>query len=288
MKVGFIGRSDFLYNTIEEFQEKNINIVFIHTTRAESDYQRKEEDFERLAKVIRCESSCGGTLIEKINWFQSLNVDIVVSVNYISLINSKVIDCFKYGIINAHGGDLPRYKGNACQAWAIINGEEKIGLTVHRMIGGAVDCGETLAKDYLYINENTRIKQVYEWMESSIPKLFGKVVDALAINKRFVPLEESDTTQGLRCYPRRREDGSIEWKKDSMEIVRLINASSEPYSGAFTKINGEELIIWRAKRISVEEKYCAVSGQVLKILEEGVVVACGTGQICISEVTTKG
>ena len=38
---------------------------------------------------------------------------------------NKVISIFTLGILNAHGGDLPRYRGNACQAWAIINGEEK-------------------------------------------------------------------------------------------------------------------------------------------------------------------
>ena len=37
----------------------------------------------------------------------------------------EVIDFFELGILNAHGGDLPRYRGNACQAWAIINGEER-------------------------------------------------------------------------------------------------------------------------------------------------------------------
>ena len=29
------------------------------------------------------------------------------------------------GILNAHGGDLSKYRGNACQAWAILNGEKK-------------------------------------------------------------------------------------------------------------------------------------------------------------------
>ena len=40
------------------------------------------------------------------------------------MFSQSTIDLFPLGIL-IHGGDLPKYRGNACQAWAIINGEEK-------------------------------------------------------------------------------------------------------------------------------------------------------------------
>ena len=52
------------------------------------------------------------------------NLDIGISYNYVDIINQDTIDLFKLGILNAHGGDLPRYRGNACQAWAILNKEK--------------------------------------------------------------------------------------------------------------------------------------------------------------------
>lgn len=67
-----------------------------------------------------------------------------MSLNYSSIISQKVIDLFPLGILNAHGGDLPKYRGNACQAWAILNGETKIGLCIHSMIGGEVDNGNII------------------------------------------------------------------------------------------------------------------------------------------------
>ena len=51
--------------------------------------------------------------------------------NYINIINKKIISLFKHGILNSHPGDLPKYK-NACPNWAILN-FEKIGLTIHAM-----------------------------------------------------------------------------------------------------------------------------------------------------------
>ena len=59
---------------------------------------------------------------------------------------------------NAHGGDLPRYRGNACQAWAIINGENKIGLCIHKMIGGELDISDIIARDFLKIDLGTKLQ----------------------------------------------------------------------------------------------------------------------------------
>ena len=205
-----------------------------------------------------------------------------------SLIDGEVIDCFKYGIINAHGGDLPRYKGNACQAWALLNGEDRIGLTIHRMEGTGIDCGEILAKSFLEVNEDTRIKEVYEWMESAIPNLFAKTINLIAEKENKIDGACEEHKNALRCYPRRREDGRINWKDKSIHIVRLVNASSEPYGGAYTSLNDKELVIWRAKRIEVEEEYCAIQGQILNITKNGIIVACGFGQVIISEVSYDG
>ena len=69
-----------------------------------------------------------------------------ISVNHLSIIDEDIINLFKYGILNAHGGDLPRYR-NACLR-PIINGEKKIGLCVHKMIGGELDNGDIISRDY--------------------------------------------------------------------------------------------------------------------------------------------
>jgi methionyl-tRNA formyltransferase len=68
--------------------------------------------------------------------------DIAVSINYTGVLPQGVIDLFPIGVLNAHGGDLPRYRGKACQAWAIINRESRIGLCIQKMIGGELDSGE--------------------------------------------------------------------------------------------------------------------------------------------------
>ena len=72
----------------------------------------------------------------------------------------------------SHGGDLPRYRGNACQAWAILNGEDRIGLCIHRMIGDELDSGDIIARDYFSIDQTTKVTKAWEWLHKKIPELF--------------------------------------------------------------------------------------------------------------------
>ena len=85
--------------------------------------------------------------------------------NYVDVISKEVISSFRLGILNAHGGDLPRYRGNACQAWAIFrNGENKMGLCIHKMVG-KIDSGDILERGYdLNIDANLTTLNALNWI----------------------------------------------------------------------------------------------------------------------------
>jgi methionyl-tRNA formyltransferase len=112
--------------------------------------------------------------------------------------------------------------------------------------------------------------------------LFG--VKMLQQDSNFILEKQSVLAKdALRCYPRRPEDGKIDWQKANSDILRLINASSEPYSGAFTFLNGKKINILRARLYEDNEVYCAIPGQIAKILplEEKVIVICGEGKLIL-------
>ena len=102
---------------------------------------------------------------------------------------------FRHGILNAHGGDLPKYRGNACQAWAILNGEEKIGLCVHKMVGGELDSGVIIERESMILDQSTKVGECYEWMNKRIPELFLSAVQRLEENEDYY-LEAQSTNPG--------------------------------------------------------------------------------------------
>jgi len=189
------------------------------------------------------------------------------------------------GILNAHGGDLPKYRGNACQAWAILNGEKRIGLCIHRMIGGELDSGDIIARDYLAIDHDTKVTRAWDWMMHRTPELMVEAVTRLSSDPSYVLERPSkDPKDALRCYPRKPEDGRIDWHQPALNILRLINASNKPYAGAFCDYDGDKLIIWDAELVNDDEVFCAAPGQVT-IIGKGIVeVACGYGKLRLLEI----
>lgn len=294
MKIAIIGRGELLFETAKLFVNKGFKVPLVITAKEAPEYKVKAADFELFAH----ENNALFIQTPKINEHQVIAkikelgvIDVAISINYSGVIAETVISLFKNGILNAHGGDLPRYRGNACQAWAIINGEKEIGLCIHQMIGGELDSGDIWEKKLYPITQDTRIGEVYEWFERDIPFMMLSAVFKIQ-NGEFHHLikQSKDPKEALRCYPRLPEDGKINWNAPAEEIIRLINASSEPYSGAYCVYEGNILTIWRAKLEIDFENHLSVAGQVCKIDNntKEVVVSCKTGKIRLLEVEYNG
>ena len=101
------------------------------------------------------------------------------------------------------------YRGNACQAWAIINGENKIGLCIHKMIGGELDNGDIIARDFLKIDLGTKVTDAWNWMTNRTLSLYLEALKALEKDHNFIlETQSKDPEKALRCYPR-RPDGFV-------------------------------------------------------------------------------
>lgn len=285
MKIAIIGRTEILYDTMLLLREAGHDIACILSAKEAPEYTRTARDFQILAEEWHIPFAFGGKILEHADILRNACADIAVSVNYPGIIPQDVIDLFPRGILNAHGGDLPRYRGNACQAWAILNGEQRIGLCVHKMVGGELDSGDIIVREYLPIDINTKVTQAWEWMGRRIPKMFVQAVDLLEKDPGYVlEVQSRNPADALRCYPRKPEDGRIDWNQSAESILRLINASNKPYAGAFCHFDGQKMIIWDAKLVEDEEIFCAVPEQVTKIGEGFVKVACGTGKIRLGQI----
>lgn len=289
MRVAIIGRTELLYDSARQLREAGHQIVCIVTAKEAPEYRRGAEDFRLLATEWGIPFANSPKIIECKDFLSQARADIAVSINYSGVIPEKITGMFRHGILNAHGGDLPRYRGNACQAWAILNGEERIGLCIHRMIGDELDSGDIIVRSYLPIDHNTKISAVWEWMAKATPGLMIEAVNRLAADPDYVlERQPKDPKRALRCYPRRPEDGRIDWSRTALDVLRLINASNKPYAGAYCDYEGRRMVIWDAALVDDDEVFCAIPGQVTAIAAGHIEVACGSGKLKIQRVQLEG
>lgn len=285
MKIAIIGRSEIMYDTALRLRADGHDIAAIVTAKEAPEYTRTATDFETLARDWGIPFVQTPRITEADERLRALGpLDIGISYNFSGIIPASTIGLFRLGILNAHGGDLPRYRGNACQAWAILQGEDRIGLCVHSMVPDELDSGDIIARDYFPLTLDTKITAVHGWMQQRVPALFAEAAAQLARDSGYVLCRQSkDPADALRCYPRRPEDGRIDWRASATDVLRLVNACNKPYAGAFTELEGQRLVVWDAE-LGPPENYLAVPGQVARIMPGGVDVTTGAGLLRLKTV----
>jgi methionyl-tRNA formyltransferase len=284
MRIAVIGRTRALLEAARLARRRGHELCAVWTCAAEAHYDADVAGFAALA----AESGALFSADRKINstasitMLQQLDCDVALSVNWPTQVSDKVMAAFRFGILNAHAGDLPRYRGNACPNWAILRGESSIGLCVHQMVE-SLDAGPVVLRDTHPLGERTYIGDLYLWIDGRIP---GMLVDAAEglVSGKLQPVPQ-DGSRALRAFPRRPSDGRIDWAQPTEMILRLVRASSRPFPGAFTTLeSARQVTIWRASRLVVEGEFAAVPGQVCFHRDGDPVIATGDGLMRLEEI----
>ncbi len=288
MNVVLLGRSSLALRSGQALIDAGHKLVLVATAKPAEYYDVAPADFRRLARRAGAPFLLSPRFAEAatIARLSRLGADVAASVNWPSVVGRPAIAAFPHGILNAHAGDLPSYRGNACPNWAILNGESHVGLCIHQMEADRIDSGPVLLRDSFPLGADTYIGDVVQWLETRIPELFVRTLRGLANNSLTPETQPADPSLSLRCYPRRPEDSRIDWRQSADHVYRLVRASSHPFAGAFTFLEGKRRVtIWKAAIYRHPGRFLAVPGQVLTIADGDPVIACGDGCLRLTDLT---
>ncbi len=182
-----------------------------------------------------------GTYTDKI---QKFNPDLIVVIGWYYMIPEAIRNLAAKGCVGMHASLLPKYRGGAPLVWAIINGEEKTGLTFF-YLGSGVDNGDIIAQHEIEIKETETIKDILDKVTASALDITREFIPMLSSGK--APRIKQDESQATTVPQRKPEDGQIDWNWDVKRIKNFIRAQTKPYPGAFTIINGKKINLWDAE-----------------------------------------
>lgn len=290
MRFAALGRTRWLYDSIVLALSRGHKVALIGTCAASPEYSLQERDFESLAASVGCPFFNDHKINQAkyIAMARESGAEIAISVNWLTLISQEMINQFPCGIVNAHAGDLPRYRGNACPNWAILNNDTEIVVTLHQMVP-ELDAGPVLLKRRFQIDRATYIGDIYRFMDRNVPEMFVEALDGYSSNQITPKPQPKDSDLALRCYPRMPEDGEIDWSRSAGDISALVRASAEPFAGAYTFLDGQRVIVWRARSELAPCPSLGIPGQVCEIRREPgeVAVFAGSGWVILEEVQTE-
>jgi methionyl-tRNA formyltransferase len=196
--------------------------------------------------------------------------DVIVATNWRTWIPPEIFTLPRLGTLNVHDSLLPAYAGFAPLLWALINGEDEVGVTAH-MMNDDLDAGDIVLQRAVPVGpRDTSTDLFHKTLE-----LFGPItVDGLAlIESGRTEWTRQDRSNASFFHKRSAEDSRIDWTWPAEDLDRLVRAQSDPYPNAFTFHRGERL---RVVDASVSEgRYGGTPGRIFIREGDGVVIVAG-------------
>ncbi|MBV8161253.1 MAG: methionyl-tRNA formyltransferase [Acidimicrobiia bacterium] len=197
------------------------------------------------------------------------------------LLPKRILDRFPHGCGGVHASLLPRYRGNAPLNWAILNGEAETGVSLFQMTPG-LDDGPLYGQERIPIGRRTSVADLLEPMRAATLRLVSAAVADLDLGKSALFPQTGEPCYGLARLP---ADGRIGWSDTAEGVDRLVRATTRPYPGAFTHLDGERITIWRGAPVASAQVFGS-HGQIWR-LDGRVVVVTGAGLYGIEEATLE-
>jgi methionyl-tRNA formyltransferase len=249
-RILFFGYSEVGYECLSLLLERGDNVVALVT---HEDNPSEKIWFKTPARAAQ-EQGVPVFTPEKINtpeWREkiaALQPDLILSVYYRHMIGTRILELPRLGAWNMHGSLLPKYRGRAPINWAILHGETRLGMTLHRMVK-APDAGAVVDQEGVDISPRDTAEQAFRKVLPCARRVLERQIDALlAGTARETPQDE---TQSTYFGGRTPEDGRINWTQTSAQIFNLIRAVTDPYPGAFTDLGTARLMVWWAETDSL-------------------------------------
>ncbi|MFG2301075.1 methionyl-tRNA formyltransferase [Actinacidiphila glaucinigra] len=274
MRVVMFGYQTWGHRTLQALLESDHEVVLVVThPRSEHVYERIWDDsVAELAEkhgvpVLLRNRPDDAELLEAL---KAAAPDIIVANNWRTWLPPEIFDLPPHGTLNVHDSLLPAYAGFSPIIWALVNGEERVGVTAHRM-DGELDAGDILLQRSVPVGPGDTATDLFHRTCDLIAPLVRESLDLIASGRaEWTP---QDRSRASFFHKRSVEDSRIDWTWPAEDLERLVRAQSDPYPNAFTYHRGERIRIVSAA-VS-QARYGGTPGRIFIREGDGVVIVAG-------------
>jgi methionyl-tRNA formyltransferase len=279
MQIAIISNSEAFFPLAYALSSQNIKPNIFYSLHAEAFTNQKVTAFtKQTGLAITEEKNTGADLY---NWLLRGKYDVCFVIGYKHLIDLQRLKGVTTLLFNIHFGPLPLYRGPSPVFWQLKNGEDKLGLCIHRLTQKFDDGAVVWLKE---INNQPHFNT------ESVNQLFNQLcvegafnILQLLINR--IPLPEINRSEFKPRYQQKPElkDVLINWElMNSLQITNLIRACNPWNKGAITFFNGQEVKLLDANIIEPGVVDAKIPGTIINDTNE-LHIYCNNGSaICVN------
>ncbi len=283
-----MGTPDFAVPALEALATSDKHTVSLVVTQPDRQKGRSDKLVKSPVKI--CAEAHGIPVYqpakikteEGVERLRQENADICVVAAYGQILSKEILDMPRYGCVNIHGSLLPKYRGAAPIQWAVVDGEEKSGLTIMQMDVG-LDTGDMMLQEEVVLDPKETAESLYDKLSSMGGPLILKALDE--IEAGTITRTPQDDAQSTYAKILHKDMGEIHWNASAVAIERLIRGMNS-WPSAYTAYNGKGLKIWDAD--VADQNKTGVPGTIVEVTKDHITVQCGMGTLTLNEVQLEG
>jgi methionyl-tRNA formyltransferase len=208
--------------------------------------------------------------------------DVMVVVAYGLLLPPAVLAVPRLGCLNVHASLLPRWRGAAPVARAILAGDAKTGVCIMRMDEG-LDTGPVMSAREVAIRAGETAGELEARLAAEGAQAIVEALDALAAGRAsFAPQDAAGVTYASKLA---KAEARLDWREDAGALERRVRALN-PRPVAETTLDGAQLRVYEAAEVPATPG--PVPGTILAAGASGIVVMTGHGALAILRAQLPG
>ena len=180
-----------------------------------------------------------------------------------------------------HDSLLPALRGFAPTVTALIQGDERIGVTAI-LPAERADEGDIVSQHGVSVAHPIRIRDALKLLQP----LYGSCIDdvLLLIGSGGLVGTPQDHTAATYSIWRDADDYALDFSKPAEQLIRTIYALGDPYSGASASLSGKRVIVRDAEPVEDIPFAIRQPGKVWGLHDGTPVVVCGQGMIRLTDI----
>ncbi len=212
---------------------------------------------------------------------RDLQPDLCITAAFGQILSKEILDIPPLGNINVHASLLPKHRGSAPIAHAIMNSDRKTGVTTMMMDEG-IDTGDMLLQAETEIGETETCGELTERLSLIGAEILQKTLDALAAGTlRRIPQNHAEMTYDPML---KKDMGIVDFSESADRVRGLVNGLN-PWPCVSIPCGEGQLKLLRAACTGGS----GTPGTILHAdPKEGLVIACGKDAVRILEVQAPG
>lgn len=168
-----------------------------------------------------------------------------VLVSFGRIIPQEIIDLFTPAIVNVHPSLLPKYRGSSPIESAILNGDEKTGVSLMKL-SKEMDAGDVYSQEEIELSKTETASDLYktcgeigaEMLVQDLPKIISSEIKGL----------KQDDSQAEYCQLLKKSDALLSQDEQTAEQAEQQIRAFEIFPKSKIKL-GEHLIIVKSAKV---------------------------------------